>query len=189
MKGKWNIVALILANGNIILEIEGRGKKGECRAQEKVNTKSGRKPFFRIGRFHFSNKLHSSALQPWLYSILSPTDASASDHVDSSYLCFSTAPVKWVNWAPKQDFFLLFQENQPNTWDVMSRSRATNVFGYGKFIGLFYEKWKYTWFGNCCYLEIKLSIYIIWQSNQLQMPCNLFFPVQNINLVTVKFVL
>lgn len=61
MKAKWNNAVLILAYGNIILEMEGWGKKGEFRTQEKMKAKSWRKSFYRLDRFHFSNKLHMSA--------------------------------------------------------------------------------------------------------------------------------
>lgn len=39
MNGKRNAV-LILAYGNTILEMEGGGKKGECKTQEKIKAQS-----------------------------------------------------------------------------------------------------------------------------------------------------
>lgn len=48
LEGKWNYAVLILAYGNTILEMEGGGKKGECRTQEKIKAQSWRKSFFRL---------------------------------------------------------------------------------------------------------------------------------------------
>lgn len=36
-------MVLILACGKIIVEMEGGGKRGECRTQEKIKAQSGRK--------------------------------------------------------------------------------------------------------------------------------------------------
>lgn len=41
----------------------------------------------------------------------------------------------------------------------MSRSRTTNAFAYGKFIGLFHEELKYMWLGIV--VIKRLNIYII----------------------------